>query len=97
MRMLFLGLLLSSLMLSGCDALSRQDGDAFEAAGVTSAQFDGDDRNCRTKAAEYVAYDLHGMSGTRYDRNRAFNRVYARCMHSLGYRPRPYTENLLPG
>jgi hypothetical protein len=43
-----------------------------------------------------VGYDIHGMSGTRYDKNRAFNAVYARCMRGRGYRPRPYYKNWLP-
>ena len=96
MRMLFLGLVLSSLMLSGCNALTRKDGDAFEAAGARPARFDGDDQYCRARAEDYASYDLSGMSGTRYDQNRAFNTVYSRCMRSKGYRPRPYVENLLP-
>jgi len=97
MRALFLCLLLSPLMLGGCNALIRQDGDNFEAAGVTPAQFDRDDNDCRTQATDYVSYDLHGMSGTGYDQNRAFNAVYGRCMRGRGYRPRPYYENWLPG
>jgi hypothetical protein len=97
MRALFLCLMLSSPILAGCDALTHQDGDSFEAAGVTPAKFDGDDQNCRMQAADYVSYDLHGMSGTHYDQNRAFNAVYSRCMRALGYRPRPYFKNLLPG
>jgi hypothetical protein len=96
-RALFFYLLLSPLTLAGCDALVHQDGDNFEAAGVPPAQFDGDNQNCRMKAADYVSYDLHGMSGTHYDQNRAYNAVYSRCMRSLGYRPRFYYENLLPG
>ena len=96
MRALFLCLMLSPLMLAGCNALTRQDGDYFEAAGVPQAQFDGDDQNCRMQAADYVGYDLHGMGGTRYDKNRAFNATYARCMRGHGYRPRPYYKNWLP-
>ena len=96
MRALFLCLALPALMLASCNALSRQDGDYFEAAGVPSAQFDNDDQDCRSQAETYVGYDLHGMSGTRYDQNRAFNAVYARCMTGHGYRPRPYYENWLP-
>jgi hypothetical protein len=97
MRALFLCLMLSPLALAGCDALIHQNGDSFEAAGVAPAKFDGDDQACRMKADDYVGYDLHGMGGTPYDRNRAFNAVYSRCMRALGYRPRPYYENLLPG
>ncbi|HZQ40543.1 MAG TPA: hypothetical protein VFA87_07110 [Rhizomicrobium sp.] len=96
MRAFFLCLLLSPLMLGGCNAITRQDGDYFEAAGVPPAQFDNDDQNCRMQAADYVGYDVHGMGGTRYDRNRAFNATYARCMRGRGYRPRPYYKNWLP-
>lgn len=97
MRALFLCLVLSPLLLSGCNALTHQDGDSFEAAGVPQAQFDNDDQDCRMQANDYVGYDLRGMSGTHYDQNRAFNAVYARCMRGRGYRPRPYYENWLPG
>ena len=97
MRALFLCLVLSPLMLAGCDAVSRHDSDYFEAAGVPPAQFDRDDQTCRMQASDYVSYDLHGMSGTGYDQNRAFNGVYSRCMTGLGYRTRPYSENWLPG
>jgi hypothetical protein len=96
MRALFLCLMLTPLVLSGCNALSRQDGDYFEAAGASPAQFDSDDQNCRAQAADYVGYDIHGMSGTRYDKNRAFNATYARCMRAHGYRGRPYYKNWLP-
>ena len=95
MRALFLCLLLAPL-LAGCNALTHQDGDSFEAANVPPAQFDQDDQDCRMKAADYVGYDLRGMSGTRYDRNRAFNATYSRCMTARGYRPRPYYRNWLP-
>lgn len=97
MRALFLCLLISPLLLSGCDALIQKDGNSFEAGGVPPAKFDNDDQDCRTKAADYVAYDLRGMSGTHYDQNRGFNTVYSRCMRGLGYRPRPIYENWLPG
>ena len=96
MRALFLCLMLSPLMLAGCNAITRQDGDFFEAAGAPQAQFDNDDQDCRIKAADYVGYDLRGMSGTRYDQNRAFNAVYSNCMIGRGYRPRPYYQNWLP-
>jgi len=95
MRALFLCLLLLPL-LSGCNAITHQDGDYFEATGVPVAQFDRDDQNCRMQATDYMSYDLHGMGGTRYDKNRAFNAVYARCMTGRGYRPRPYYKNWLP-
>ena len=94
MRALFL--CLAFLSLAGCNALVRQDGDFFEAAGVPPDRFDMDDQACRGQADDYVAYDLRGMSGTRYDRNRAFNAVYARCMKSRGYRDRPHYRNWLP-
>jgi uncharacterized protein YceK len=96
MRALLLCLMFSSLMLSGCNAIMRQDGDSFEAAGVPPAQFDKDDQDCQMKAADYISYDLHGMGGTHYDQNRAFNAVYSNCMTSRGYRPRPYYQNWLP-
>lgn len=95
-RAFFLCLMLSPLVLGGCDALTHLDGDNFEAAGVPVAQFDNDDESCRMQAIDYVSYDLTGMGGTGYDHNRAFNAVYSRCMRALGYRPRPYYENLLP-
>lgn len=97
MRVLFLCLMLSPLLLSGCNALTHQDGDFFEAAGVPQDRFDRDDQNCRMRADDHVSYDLAGGSGTRYDQNRAFNAVYARCMTAHGYQPRPYYENWLPG
>jgi hypothetical protein len=96
MRALFLCLLLMPI-LTGCNALTHQNGDYFEAANVPPAQFDRDDQDCRMKAANYVGYDLHGMGGTRYDQNRAFNGVYSSCMTARGYRPRSYYRNWLPG
>jgi len=96
MRALFLCLMLSPLLLSGCNALVHQNGDFFEAAGVPQDQFDRDDQNCRTQADDHVSYDLAGGSGTRYDQNRVFNAVYSRCMRAHGYKARPYYENWLP-
>ena len=49
------------------------------------------------KADDYLTYDVHGMDGTRYQQNRVFNAVYGRCMRAQGYRPRPYSKNLLAG
>lgn len=96
MRALFLCLLLAPLLLAGCNALTRQNGDYFEATGIPPAQFNSDDQNCQSQAADYAGYDLHGMSGTHYDQNRAFNATYVRCMRARGYRPRPYYKNWLP-
>ena len=96
MRALFLCLMLSPLMLSGCDAIRHQDGDNFEAADVPLAQFDNDDQDCRMKAADYISYDPRGMGGTHYDQNRGYNTVYSSCMTARGYRPRPYYQNWLP-
>jgi hypothetical protein len=97
MRALFLCLTLPVLLLAGCDAITRQNADSFEAAGVPMAQYDSDEQSCRMQAADYVAYDVRGMSGTGYDQNRAYNAVYSRCMTGHGYKPRPYIKNLLPG
>jgi len=96
MRALFLCLMFSSALLAGCNAITRANGDSFEAADVEPGKFDRDDQDCRMKASDYVSYDLHGMSGTHYDQTRAYNAVYTSCMTGLGYRPRAYTENLLP-
>ena len=99
MRALFLCLvLLSSLgALAGCNSLIRKDGDYFEASGVSPDRFERDDETCRLQASDYLTYDVHGMDGTRYQQNRAFNAVYGRCMRAQGYRARPYLKNLLPG
>ena len=99
MRALFLCLILFPLLaaLTGCNSLVRQDGDYFEASGVSPERFERDDQTCQQKANDYLAYDVRGMDGTRYRQNRAFNAVYRGCMRSLGYRARPYFKNLLPG
>ena len=95
MRALFLCLAVAAL--AGCSSLIRQDGDFFEASGVPPDRFERDDQTCQTKANDYLIYDVHGLGGTRYQQNRAFNAVYGRCMRAQGYRARPYYKNLLPG
>jgi hypothetical protein len=96
MRAFFLCLAFAAL--AGCSSLIRQGGDGFEASGVPPERFEADDDACRIQADDYLAYDPRGMAeGTRYEKNRAYNAVYGRCMRSRGYRPRPYLRNLLPG
>jgi hypothetical protein len=99
MRALFLCLILFSSLatLAGCNSLVRQDGDNFEASGVSPDRFERDDETCRLQADDYLTFDVHGMGGTRYRQNRTYNAVYGRCMTARGYRPRPYIKNLLPG
>ena len=99
MRALFLCpvLLLSLTALAGCTSLVRQNGDYFEASGVSPDRFERDDQTCQLKANDYLTYDVHGMDGTRYRQNRAYNAIYGRCMRAQGYRTRPYIKNLLPG
>ena len=89
--------LLSLFVLAGCNSLVRLSGDNFEASSVPPDAFERDTGACQIQADNYLAYDLKGMEGTRYQRNRAFNAVYGRCMRGRGYRPRPYYKNLLPG
>jgi len=94
MRALFL--CLACLALAGCTSLLRVGGDGFEASRVSPGQFEEDTSACQIEADSYLAYDVRGMGGTRYQKNRAFNTVYGRCMRAKGYRPRPYYKNLLP-
>jgi hypothetical protein len=94
MRALFLCLALTAL--AGCSSLVRQDGDYFEASGVSQERFEADNNACHAQADDYLSYGLHGMDGTRYQQNRTFNTIYGRCMKARGYRSRPYWKNLLP-
>ena len=95
MRALFLGLL---LCLAGCTSIMRPGSDVFEASGAAPDRFENDDAACRQQGDDYLAYDVRAQDlGTRYDRNRAFNAIYGRCMTGRGYRRRPYLKNLLPG
>jgi hypothetical protein len=85
------------LLLAGCNSLLRQNSDSYEASSISPDQFERDTDACQIEADAYITYDMHGMDGTRYQGNRAFNAVYGRCMTAKGYRPRPYYKNLLPG
>jgi hypothetical protein len=88
--------LLFLVVLAGCNSIARQNGDYFQ-AGADIGRFEADDQACAVAASDYTSYDLHGMDGTFYDRNRAYNAVYGRCMRARGYTPRPYARNwLLP-
>ena len=84
------------LLLSGCNSLMRVGSDGFEASRVSPAQWDEDTSACQIEADNYMTYDVRGMEGTRYQKNRTFNAVYGRCMRARGYKPRPYYKNLLP-
>ena len=95
MRALFL--CLAFLTLAGCNSLMHVSGDNFEATGVDPGLFGSDNQACRIQADDFLAYDVHGMDGTRYQRNRTYNGVYRRCMTARGYRDRPYYRNWLPG
>lgn len=95
MRALFL--FLACFSLAGCNSLLRLNGDNFEASRVPPGQFEDDTGACQREADDFLAYDVRAMDTTRYQKNRAFNAVYGRCMRSRGYRSRPYYKNLLPG
>jgi hypothetical protein len=95
MRLLLIACVLP--LLAGCDALVRENGDYFQ-AGTDSGRFEVANLACDGEARDYVAYDVRGASSdTIYDRNRAYNAVYRRCMAGRGYSPRPYWQNFLPG
>ena len=94
MRALAASLVLLAQM--GCTSLVRQGGDGFYLGGVTPERFTIDSDGCQAQADAYLAYDVRAMGGTRYARNRLFNDRYGSCMRALGYRPRPYAQNLLP-
>jgi hypothetical protein len=83
-------------LLGGCDTLVREDGDYFQAGTANPGLFEAANRACGTEARDYVAYDVLGAAGSSYDRNRAYNATYRRCMAGRGYRPRPYWKNFLP-
>jgi hypothetical protein len=95
MRPLFLVPLLSIFLLTGCNALFPHNGDDFEHAGTNPFSFEADAQACGVVANDFISYDLKGMGGTNYDRNRAFNSVYDRCMTGRGHAPRAPIENWL--
>ena len=75
---------------------SAQDGDYFEAAGVSLEQFETDNSACRTQADDHLTYDLPGMDGTRYQGNRTFNAIYGRCMTGAGLSPTSLLQKSAP-
>jgi hypothetical protein len=93
MRALFLFPVL--MLLAGCDSLIHVGSDGFEASNMSPGRFENDNQSCGMQADDYLAYDLRGMEGTRYQRNRTYNAIYGRCMTARGYRPRPYIKNVL--
>jgi hypothetical protein len=95
MRALFLTCIFALPLLAGCGAVVRQNGDYYE-TGADAGRFQQDDEACGTQARDYVSYNLHGMDGTGYDRNRAYNAVYGRCMTGRGHAPRSFVSNWLP-
>jgi hypothetical protein len=95
MRVLLLAFALALPFLAGCNSIARENGDYFQ-AGADAGRFEADAQACAITAGDYTSYDLHGMDGTFYDRNRAYNDVYGRCMRARGHAPRPYSRNWLP-
>ena len=87
MRALFL-VLLCLPALAGCDAIVRHNGDYFE-AGTDAGRFELMIRPVASSPIPRAPMTLRGMDGTGYDRNRAFNDVYGRCMTGRGYAPVP--------
>jgi hypothetical protein len=83
------------VLLAGCNSIARQNGDYYQ-AGADIGRFEADATACGVEAGDYTSYELRGMDGTFYDRNRAYNAVYGRCMRQRGYVPRPYSKNWLP-
>ena len=95
MRALCLLSVLVLPLLAGCNSIARQNGDYFQASGDIG-RFEADASACGVEAGDYTSYDLHGMDGTFYDRNRAYNDVYGRCMTGRGHARRAYSSNWLP-
>jgi hypothetical protein len=85
------------LVVAGCNSVARLSGDNFEASHVPPGQFEDDTGACQRQADTFLAYDVRIMGTTRYEKNRAFNAVFGRCMRARGYRSRSYYKNLLPG
>jgi len=83
-------------LLGGCDTLVRENGDYFQAGTANSGRFEAANLACDAQARDYIAYDVSGAAGTDYDRNRAYNTAYRRCMADRRYSPRPYWKNFLP-
>jgi hypothetical protein len=96
MRILVL-LPVCALLLAGCESLIRVGADGFEVGSGGIEAFDRDAQACQTEADTALSYDVRLLEATSYARNRAFNRLYGRCMTARGHRPRPYIKNLLPG
>lgn len=94
MRALFLLPLV--LALAGCDSIYRPAADGFEVGAGGIEAFQADAQACQTQADDGLNYDIRYMDTTRYARNRAFNRLYGRCMTERGHQPRPYLRNVLP-
>jgi hypothetical protein len=84
------------LALWGCQSITRYSGDNFEVGAGGIQAFDDDNKACGIVADEAVSYDVRMAGSTSYERNRAYNRVYARCMTARGHRRRPYYVNFLP-
>jgi hypothetical protein len=94
MRALFL--LPLCLALLGCESLVHTGSDGFEVGSHGVEVFEADDQACTTAANDLLSYDVQLMDATSYERNRAFNGVYERCMTARGHQPRPYLANVLP-
>ena len=95
MRALFLFPVL--LGLAACQSVVRTNADGFAAGPAGIEAYERDAQACADAAQDPLDGDVRLHQASRYDRNRVYNRLFARCMTGRGHPPRSFWENVLPG
>jgi hypothetical protein len=94
MRERAFGLLICTLLLSGCESYGDLTSDAFDPGGATQTRFTRDSADCQAHAEIPRSYEIQGVAGTHVERHEIYNRAFTACMQADGYARRDWSPNI---
>jgi hypothetical protein len=79
-------ILICVLAAAGCGRWADLSSDAFAQGNATQEQFAHDSSVCAQKAEDARSFSISGLAADNVDKHAIFNRAYADCMGTKGYR-----------
>ena len=79
-------ILICVLAAAGCGRWTDLNSDAFAQGNATQERFKLDSDACHAEAENARSYSIAGVEADNVDRHAIFNRAFAACMKTKGYR-----------
>jgi len=79
-------ILICVLAAAGCGRWTDLNSDAFAQGNATQEQFRLDSSACTQMGEEARSYEVRGIAADNVDKQAIFNRAFAACMKTKGYR-----------